>query len=96
MSKYLVEVTDLDPKGFNGLPDPKALFDKEKFKVRDYPSSPLSSPFNPPPQRESFSWGLLLLAFLIAPILSPDLRKNINFDYSPSYHSEKLLPEIKR
>lgn len=95
MSKYLVEVTDLDPKGFNGLPDPKALFDKEKFKVRDYLSSPFSSSFSPP-QKESFPWGLLLLACLIAPILSPDLRRNINFDYSPSYHSEKLLSEIKR
>ena len=87
MSKYLVEVTDLDPKGFGGL----APFDKDKFKVSDYPSSPFSSPFTPPPQKESFPWGLLLLAALIAPIFSPDLRKNINFDYSPSYQSEQLL-----
>lgn len=87
--KYLVDVTDLSP---NSL-DPKSLFDKDKVNFKD---QPFSSPFNPPPQKESFPWGLLLLACLIALILSPDLRRNINFDYSSSYRSEKLLPEIKR
>jgi len=91
MSKYLVEVTDLDPKSFGGLSDPKALFDKDKFKVSNYPNSPFSSSFTPPPQKESFPWGLLLLAALIAPIFSPDLREKINFDYSPTSQSEQLL-----
>jgi len=96
MSKYLVEVTDLDPKGFGGLSDPKALFDKDKFKVNGYSSSPYSSSFTPPPPKSSFPWELLLLAALIAPIFSPDLRKNINFDYSATSQSEQLLPNIKR
>jgi|SRR4028119_678154 hypothetical protein len=91
MSKYLVEVTDLDPKGFGGLSDPKALFDKDKFKVSNYPSSPFSSPFSPHPPKSSFSWELLLLATFVTLIISPDLRKNINFDYSPTSQSEQLL-----
>jgi hypothetical protein len=92
MSKYLVEVTDLDPKGFGGLSDPKALFDKNKFKVSDYPSSPFSSPFTPAPQKESFPWGLLFLATFVTLMISPDLRKSINFEYSPTSQPEQLLP----
>ncbi len=96
--KYLVDVTDLShkfdllsPNGF----DPKSLFDRDKV---DFKNSPFSSPFSPPPQKESFPWGLLLLAALIAPIFSPDLREQINFDYSPSgnYQSERLLLKIKK
>jgi hypothetical protein len=83
MSKYLVEVTDLDPK---------ALFDKDKVSFKNIPNSPFSSPFTPPPQKESFPWGLLFLAAFVTLIISPDLRKNINFDYSPTSQSEQLLP----
>lgn len=95
--KYLVDVTDLSHK-FDLLSpnsfDPKSLFDKDKVNFRDLGNSP----FSPPPQKESFPWGLLLLAALIAPIFSPDLREQINFDYSPSgnYQSEQSLPNIQK
>lgn len=81
--KYLVDVTDLSPNSF----DPKSLFDKNKVSF----NSPFSSPFSPPPQKESFPWGLLLLAALIVLMLSPDLREQINFDYSPTIRKEQLL-----
>jgi len=100
--KYLVDVTDLSHK-FDLLSpnsfDPKSLFDKDRVNFKDISNSPFSSsPFSPPPQKESFPWGLLLLAALVTPIFFPDLREQINFDYSPSrnYQSEKLLPNIKR
>lgn len=87
--KYLVDVTDLSPNSF----DPKSLFDKDKVNFKELNNSPSpfsSSPFSPPPQKESFPWGLLLLAALIAPMFSPDLREKINFDYSPSTYTPKL------
>lgn len=91
--KYLVDVIDLSPNSF----DPKSLFDRDKVDFKNLGSSPFpSSPFSPPPQKESFPWGLLLLAALIAPIFSPDLREQINFDYSPTSTREQLLPEIKK
>lgn len=90
--KYLVDVTDLSPNGF----DPKSLFDKDKVDFKNLPNSPFSSPFSSPPQKESFPWGLLLLAALIAPMFSPDLRDKINFDYSPTMRKEQLLQDIKR
>jgi len=90
--KYLVDVTDLSPNSF----DPKNLFDKDKVNFKDYPNSPFSSSFTPPPQKESFPWELLLLATFVTLMISPDLRNSINFDYSPSYQSEQLLnPELK-
>lgn len=85
--KYLVDVTDLSPNSF----DPKSLFDKDKVNFKDLGNSPFSSPFSPPPQKESFPWELLLLAALIAPMFSPDLRDKINFDYSPTMGKEQLL-----
>lgn len=90
--RYLVDVTDLSPNSF----DPKSLFDKDKVDFKNVSNSPFSSPFSPPPQKESFPWGLLLLAALIAPMFSPDLREQINFDYSPTSTREQLLPEIKK
>lgn len=87
--KYLVDVTDLSPNSPNSF-DPKSLF------TGDINNPPFTHGFPPPPQRESFSLGLLLLACLIAPLISPDLRNSINFDYSPSSHSEKLLPGTKK
>ena len=88
--KYLVDVTDLSPNSF----DPKSLFDKDKVDFRNSPFS--SSPFSPPPQKESFPWGLLLLAALIAPIFSPDLREQINFDYFTTSTKEQLLQNIQK
>lgn len=84
-----VDVTDLSPNSF----DPKSLFDKDKVDFKNLSNSPFSSsPFSPPPQKESFPWGLLLLAALIAPIFSPDLREQINFDYSLSIYTPELRP----
>lgn len=90
--KYLVDVTDLSPSSF----DPKNLFNGNVKDLSNSNHPPFSSPFSPPPQKESFPWGLLLLAALIAPIFSPDLRDRINFDYSPTIGREQLLPDIKR
>lgn len=91
--KYLVDVTDLSPNSF----DPKSLFDKDKVNFKDLSNSPFpSSPFSPPPQKESFPWGLLLLATLVVLMLSPDLREQINFDYSPTSTREQLLPNTRK
>lgn len=86
--KYLVDVTDLSPNSF----DPKSLFDKDKVNFKELSNSPFSSPFSPPPQKESFSWGLLILATLITLMLFPNLREQINFDYSPSTYTPELRP----
>lgn len=90
--KYLVDVTDLSPNSF----DPKNLFDKDKVNFKDISNSPFPSPFSPPLQKESFPWGLLLLATLVVLMLSPNLRKQINFDYYPTMTKEQLLPNIQK
>lgn len=49
-----------------------------------------------PSQKKPFPWGLLLLSCLILPLLSPDLRRTIDFDYSITSNKKYTLNNIKK
>lgn len=76
MSKYLVEVTDLD---------------NNKLKFKELSNNSPSSSFSSP-QKKTTPWGILLFATVVTIIISPDLRRNISLDYSPTIKEEQSLP----